>query len=337
MNYSSNQPNASDKIARELFVGNTPPGTSEQLLLFFVNAAMRRVGLCDPYETPVVNARVNNKFAFVELKTVDLANKALNLNGIPFLSAHLKLSRPSKYNGPMVPSATWQQLTNQTSIQNLPDPEVEKLKRELFIGNTTPEMTAQSLTHFLGTSMEQVKLTIAPGNPITACRVSGKFAFIELRSTQEAQNALNLNGIPFMGIPLRVGRPSKYNGPPDPHGNWEDIVAKHLVQELEGTASAVESRVVECLHMLSLEDLNDPDEYQDILDDTREQCGTFGTLKQVIIPKANEPGATKIFLEYETSQQASVAIQELAGRTFDGRRVEANFFDETKFANKDFA
>jgi hypothetical protein len=72
-----------DKINRELFVGNTPPGTSELLLLHFLSAAMRRVNLCESNETPVLGVRVSSKFAFVELATMELANKCLNLNGIP--------------------------------------------------------------------------------------------------------------------------------------------------------------------------------------------------------------------------------------------------------------
>ena len=62
------------------------------------------------------------------------------------------------------------------------------------------------LQEFLGNSMLQVGLNILPGNPVTTCRVNGKFAFIELRTPQEAANALNLNNIPFMGATLRVGR-----------------------------------------------------------------------------------------------------------------------------------
>jgi splicing factor U2AF subunit len=102
----------------------------------------------------------------------------------------------------------------------------EKIARELFVGNTTPEMTESMLQEFLGNAMLQVGLNILPGNPVNACRVSGKFAFIELRTAQEAANALNLNNIPFMGVQLRVGRPSKWMGPTMPHGNWEDILAK---------------------------------------------------------------------------------------------------------------
>ena len=99
---------AQDKINRELFVGNTPPGTSEMLLLQFLNGAMRRIKLCKENESPIRNCRVNQKFAFVECATIEDANKILNLNGIPFLGSGLKVSRPSKYTGPTVPSKTWQ-------------------------------------------------------------------------------------------------------------------------------------------------------------------------------------------------------------------------------------
>mmetsp|Transcript_20026 Transcript_20026/g.37414 ORF Transcript_20026/g.37414 Transcript_20026/m.37414 type:complete len:426 (+) Transcript_20026:574-1851(+) len=347
---------AQEKINRELFVGNTPPGTSEMLLLQFLNGAMRRVNLCGPHETPILNCRVNSKFAFIELVNPEMANKALNLNGIPFLGAVLKVSRPSKYAGPPVPTKTWQELTGQALPAGaVLDAEQEKINRELFVGNTTPEMTEQMLREFLGNAMEQVGLNVMAGNPITACRVSGKFAFIELRTPQEAANALNLNNIPFMGTQLRVGRPSKWNGPPDNHGNWEDILAKYMSGELQAgntapgqgaaamhaaAAAASEpapSRVVELQNMLSDDDLVNEEEYNDIMEDTREECGQYGQLVSVIIPRAGEPGATKIFLEYSSNDDAAKAIKGLQGRTFDGRRVQASYFDETKFAKKEFS
>jgi hypothetical protein len=348
---------AQEKINRELFVGNTPPGTSEMLILQFLNGAMRRVNLCGPHETPILNCRVNTKFAFIELVNADVANRALSLNGIPFLGAILKVSRPSKYAGPPMPTKTWQDLTGQSMpVGAVLDLEQEKVNRELFVGNTTPEMTEQMLADFLGNAMEQVGLNIIAGNPITACRVSGKFAFIELRSPQEAANALNLNNIPFMGTQLRVGRPSKWNGLPDNHGNWEDILAKYMSGELQignsapgATAAAVAppqalppvptkpaTRVVELQNMLSAQDLENPDEYQEILEDTREECAQFGQLISVVIPKAGEAGATKIYLEYASNDDASKAIGGLEGRTFDGRKVEASYFDETKFSKREF-
>merc|ERR1712183_158331 len=182
---------------------------------------------------------------------------------------------------------------------------------ELFIGNTTPEMTEQMLTDFLGKAMIQVGLTNSPGNPITACRVSGKFAFIELRSKEEAAKALNLNNIPYLGAMLRVGRPSKYTGSITQHGNWEDILAKYMSGELKfprqvneecgsnmvtkmETPIMVESvvmpstqpsNVVALKNMPTLEDLQSDEDYEEVLEDTKEECGKFGALNNVVIPR----------------------------------------------------
>jgi RNA recognition motif-containing protein len=356
----SAQNSAQDKISRELFVGNSPSGTSELLLLQFLNSAMRRVQLCQPNETPIINCRVNSKFSFIELVSVDMANRALNLNGIPFLGAVLKVSRPSKYMGPILPASTWQQITGVALPAGASmDADSLKLSKELFVGNTTSEMTEDMLKDHLNNAMVQVGLASNPGNPITSCRVSGKFAFIELRSSQEAANALNLNNIPFLGASLRVGRPSKWNGPPDKHGNWEDILAKYMSGELQmggmnntnqvnqqqqqqqqmqpAVAAVPPSRVVELQNMLTMQDLADETEYNDILEDTREECSQFGQLVSVIVPKASEVGATKIFLEYATLQDAAKAVQGLEGRTFDERRVIATYADEAKFASKNYA
>jgi hypothetical protein len=345
---------AQDKVMRELFVGNTPPGTSEALLREFLNGAMRRVRLCDPNHTPIVTCRVNSKFAFIECTSVDDTNKALNLNGIPFLGSCLKVSRPSKYMGPVVPAKSWQELTGQPLPANVMplNSTDDKINRELFIGNTLEEMTDHAITEFLGKAMEQVGLSTAPGNPIVACRLSGKFAFVEMRSKEEAANALNLNNIPFLGSNLRVGRPAKYLGPQTPHGNWEDILAKYMSGELklpsqggQGAAAAMApapldmssaTKVVMLQNMLGDDDVEKDDEYQDIMEDTKEECGTFGTLVNIEIPRTG-PGKGKIYLEYKTREEAANAIQQLGGRTFDGKKVEATYFDEDKFAKKDFA
>jgi len=342
---------AQEKINRELFVGNTPPGTSEALLLQFLNGAMKRVGICRQDETPLIQCRVNSKFAFVECVSIDDANRALSLNGIPFLGSCLKVSRPSKYVGPHVPAKTWQQLTGQpipANVTPLTEGSAEdKINRELFVGNTTPEMSAEMIMDFLGKALVQVGLASKPGNPIVACRVSGKFAFVELRSIEEAAKALNLNNIPYMGTQLRVGRPSKYTGPSTPHGNWEDILSRYLSGELKlpsegGSVSKAKSdtvkvtKVVELENMLTLQDLQNDEEFTEIFEDTKVECSQFGTVKNVVIPRSG-PGVTKIFLEYASTDDATKAIRGLRGKTFDGKKVKANYFDEEAFLKKDFS
>jgi RNA recognition motif-containing protein len=220
---------------RELFVGNIPSSIDERFLLNFLNGAMRQSNLCPRHETPCLSCQVNSgNFAFVEMLNADVANKCLNLNGILFLNSRIKVGRPKKYAGPFVVSKTWQEMTGESlTVDAVLDSEQEKVNRELFVGNTTPEMTDQMLTDFLGTALEQVGLNVMEGNPITTCEMFGKYAFIEFRTPREASYALNLNNIPFMGSNLQVTRPSKWTGKWDKHGNWEHILAKHNLKPEE--------------------------------------------------------------------------------------------------------
>ncbi|CAJ1945070.1 unnamed protein product [Cylindrotheca closterium] len=213
---------------RELFVGNIPSNIDERFVLNFLNGAMRHANLCPRHETPCLSCQINaGNFAFVELLNAEYANKCLNLNGILFLNSRIKVGRPKKYVGPFVVAKNWQELVGESlTVDAVLDSETEKVNRELFVGNTTPEMTDQMLKDFLGAAMEQVGLNIMDGNPITVCELFGKYAFIELRTPREAANALNLNNIPFMGSNLQITRPSKFQGKFEKHNNWEHVLAR---------------------------------------------------------------------------------------------------------------
>ena len=102
------------------------------------------------------------------------------------------------------------------------------------------------------------------------------------------------------------------------------------------TPSKPQSNVVELKNMLSEQDLQSDEDYEEILEDTKDECGQFGALKSVIIPR-DGPGKTKIFLEYMGKDDAAKAIAGLAGRTFDGKAVQATYFTEEKFAAKDYS
>mmetsp|Transcript_13358 Transcript_13358/g.17647 ORF Transcript_13358/g.17647 Transcript_13358/m.17647 type:complete len:384 (-) Transcript_13358:278-1429(-) len=329
---------SSTKTHRELFVGNTPPNTQEMVIMEFLNAALHQVNLNTAPGNPIIQCRVSNKFAFIELRSVEETNNTLSLNGIPFMGNMLKVGRPTKYQGPQIPHSSWQLLTGQANASPMLDPST-KVYRELFIGNTSPEMNEVDLQEFLGAAMQQVGLTTQPGNPILTTRLSGKqFAFIELRSIEETNNALNMNGIPYMGMSLRVGRPSKYNGPPVPHLDWNDLLVKYMSGELKPQASAAAPTKVVCLiNMVTDEMLTDEADYKEILEDTREECNSFGPVESISIPRNGLPGTGKVFVKYHDAESSTKASEALAGRTFDGRRVEVEYFPEEKYDGQDFS
>jgi splicing factor U2AF subunit len=318
-------------------VGNTPENTQEGQLMAFLNQALQQVNLCTAPGNPIIQCRVSQKFAFVELRSIEEANACLNITGIPFGGNMLKIGRPSKYTGPSVQTSTWQQLTGAQLDPSATDPNT-KIYRELFIGNTSEGMSEVDLQEFLGAAMAQVGLTTKPGNPILTTRLSGKFAFVEIRSIEETNAALNMNGIPYMGMNLRVGRPSKYTGPQVPHMEWNELLAKFMAGELKPLAQeAPPTKVIKLGKMVTEADVASAEDHAEIGEDTTEECGKYGQVTSVVIPRDNAPGSGLVFVAFAEASQAAAASSALAGRTFDGRSVEASFYDEARFASGDYS
>jgi splicing factor U2AF subunit len=85
---------------------------------------------------------------------------------------------------------------------------------ELFVGNIlSPDITPEVVKDFLNLAMKESQMVPAYGpDPVLYCRLSNLYGFIEFRTAEDCTKALNLNGIPFLGIPLKIGRGARYNG-----------------------------------------------------------------------------------------------------------------------------
>ena len=98
-----------------------------------------------------------------------------------------------------------------------------KSRRELFVGNTPANTTERGLADHLNAALRAAGFCTAPGAPVISCRVSAAYAFVELRSVQETDNCLSLTGLPFLGGALKIGRPTKYDGPRTVASSWARV------------------------------------------------------------------------------------------------------------------
>ncbi len=48
---------------------------------------------------PIANVRMNNRFAFLEFRSIEECSASMNLNNIPFMGSALNLARPAKFEG----------------------------------------------------------------------------------------------------------------------------------------------------------------------------------------------------------------------------------------------
>ncbi|KAJ6396900.1 hypothetical protein OIU77_021852 [Salix suchowensis] len=101
------------------------------------------------------------------------------------------------------------------------------------------------------------------------------------------------------------------------------------------------SKVLCLTEAITMEVLADDEEYEEILEDMREECCKFGTLINVVIPRPSQvedktSGAGKVFLEYSDITSCANARNALNGRKFGGNTVNAFYYPEEKYSNGDY-
>lgn len=83
--------------------------------------------------------------------------------------------------------------------------------------------------------------------------------------------------------------------------------------------------VLRLLNVIDDSHLYNEDEYEDIIEDMKEECQKYGTVVSLLIPKEN-PGKGQVFVEYANAGDSKEAQRLLTGRTFDGKFVVATFY-----------
>jgi hypothetical protein len=100
------------------------------------------------------------------------------------------------------------------SIQSMSMAQASKVDRKLYVGNLPPGITPKELVDLINHALIKVSGNINPGDPVVSAWIAsdGHYAFIEFRSSEEADNGFALNNISIHGHTLKVGRPNTYTG-----------------------------------------------------------------------------------------------------------------------------
>jgi len=248
-------------------------------------------------------------------------------------------------------------------IQEVTAAQASKVDRKLYIGNLPSGLTPDMLMQLLNTALIQLQANMEPGGPITSCWISsdGHYSFAEFRSTEEATRGFALGNIAVLGHQLRVGRPKSYTGQSTDPTTVSKISDLGIITTASGmpitggqmSATTVasteaigsvsttqvrvnpESRVLLLLNMASEDDLESDEDYQEFLSEVKEQCEKYGSVVSVVIPR-HGPGIKRVFVEYDSIGSANSARKALSVLKFDGKTVEATYYNEAEFASKKY-
>ena len=101
--------------------------------------------------------------------------------------------------------------------------------RQLFVGNVlVSQTTPEELRDFLNKAMKDSGMVGRDQpDPITQCRLTGKYGFLDFTNAHDCTVGLNLNNIPFKGENLKIGRPVKYTGSITFAKTWQEYANTH--------------------------------------------------------------------------------------------------------------
>eukprot|EP00250_Pteridium_aquilinum_P016085 c22931_g2_i1 orf=394-2076(+) len=362
--------------ARRVYVGGLPPLANEQTIATFFSQVMTAIGgnTAGPGDA-VVNVYINHekKFAFVEMRTVEEASNAMALDGIMFEGVSVRVRRPTDYNpsvaatlGPSQPSPHLNLAAvglTPGAIGGADGPD------RVFVGGLPYYLTEVQIKELLESFGALRGFDLVKDQDTGNSKGYGFCVYQDPAVTDVACAALN--GLKMGDKTLTVRRATASGQPKPDQVNVFSQAQQHITMQslalqvgagpgltgfaglmpglmsgmvTPGMASAYETptKVVCLSQVVTIEELKEDDVYEEIYDDMKEECGKYGNLVNLVIPRPSSSadnaaaGVGKVFLEYSDVKEAAKAKDVLHGRKFGGNTVQAVYFSEDKFSRGDY-
>jgi len=323
--------------ARRIYVGNIPFGFSEQEMIDFFNQQMHLSGLAQAEGNPILACHINRdkNFAFLECRSVDETTQAMAFDGINFKGQSLKLRRPRDYVP--LPGGDTAGMSNAFGgIPGMISTVVSDSPNKLFVAGLPNYLNDEQVKELL-TSFGQLKAFNLVKDTTTG--LSKGYAFAEYLDTTITDQAIaGLNGMQLGDKKLIVQRASV--GAKNVVG-MNMLPASVQIPGMQGMSGpGMPTEVLCLLNMVTEDELRDEEEYEDILEDIREECSKYGEVRSLEIPRplpgVDVPGVGKVFVEFTSDGDCQKAQHALSGRRFSNRTVVTSYFDPDKYHRREF-
>uniref|UniRef100_A0A9J8AI66 Splicing factor U2AF subunit n=2 Tax=Cyprinus carpio TaxID=7962 RepID=A0A9J8AI66_CYPCA len=333
--------------ARRLYVGNIPFGITEESMMDFFNAQMRLGGLTQAPGNPILAVQINQdkNFAFLEFRSVDETTQAMAFDGIIFQGQSLKIRRPHDYQP--LPGMSENPSVYVPGVVSTVVPDTI---HKLFIGGLPNYLNDDQQFEFV--LCPQVKELLTSFGPLkafnlvkdTATGLSKGYAFCEYVDVNINDQAIaGLNGMQLADKKLLVQRASvgaKNATMTSINETPVTLQVPGMMTNPMGQMGGIPTEVLCLMNMVAPEELLDDEEYEEIVEDVRDECSKYGQVKSIEIPRPVDglevPGTGKIFVEFTTVFDSQKAMQALTGRKFANRVVVTKYCDPDAYHRRDF-
>jgi len=357
--------NAQSRQARRLYVGNLPPGTSDLEVAEFFNHAMSTSKVVkDDNPEPVIAVQMNpvQNFAFLEFTCTEDASAGMAFDGVAMKGYSLKIRRPKDYKPEYEINGIGQRLLMGGIIST----NVEEGPNKIFIGGLPSYLTEEQVKELVAAFGQLKSFNLVKDSATGNSKGFAFFEYLEGEITDRA--CAGLNGMKLGEKTVLVQRANIGAKHQQPKGTGESVLcnptALHFLNLGMPIAAATAllninindpgspTTVVQLINIVSPEDLGEEGDYDEILDDIREECKKYGTIESIYIPRPPkrgrdddgnptpivEPmwGVGRVFIEFKRPEEAFKAQQDLGGRRFAGHTVISGFYPEDRYIRKDF-
>jgi len=276
----------------------------------------------------------------LEFRSIDETTQAMAFDGINFKGQSLKIRRPHDYQ-PM-PGMTDNASVNVSgggggNLISVISTVVPDSPHKIFIGGLPNYLNEDQVKELL-LSFGQLRAFNLVKDAATGLSKGYAFAeYVDYNITDQA--IAGLNGMQLGDKKLIVQRASVGAKNTAVAGQVAPVQIQVPGLSLVGT-SGPPTEVLCLLNMVTADELRDEEEYEDILEDIKEECNKYGVVRSVEIPRPIEgvevPGCGKVFVEFNSIVDCQKAQQALTGRKFSDRVVVTSYFDPDKYHRREF-
>lgn len=270
-----------------------------------------------------IELHADKHFAFIEFRNTEEAKIAMEYDGRDFEGQSLKLRPPKEFMG-------------QTSVDLVPNrfDSPHKIVVEnvpLYLNEVQMRELMEVFGELKSFSLERD----AQGQSIG-------YVYCEYLNPEITDQVCEgLTGLTIGRETLNVERVSKRAGVASlDSGAVPSASLIHILSAIKPTDLRA-TTVLQLLNTVSVKELEDDAEYEEIQEDIRQECKLHGNVISMHIPRPKEgeevPALGRVFVEFEDAKQAESAATEMAGRRFNGRVVLACYYPEDKYHNGEYA
>ncbi|MCJ1391696.1 hypothetical protein MMC18_004561 [Xylographa bjoerkii] len=325
--------------SKRLFVHNLPATANDEAIINFFNLQLNGLNVIEGID-PCISCQISKdrSFALIEFKTPAEATVGLALDGISMEDndsmdttngtanggTHgLAVRRPKDY---IVPSV----IDDAEHTEGVVTSVVQDTQNKISVTNIPTYLTDEQITQLLVTFGELKAFVLVKDRSTEESRGIAFCEYLDPAVTDIAVEGLN--GMELGDKHLKVQRASI--GVTQASGLEMGVNAMSM---LAGTTSndLEEGRVLQLLNMVTPEELIDNEDYEEIVEDVKEECEKYGPVLEIKVPRPSggsrqSNGVGKIFIKYDTPESARKALQALAGRKFADRTVVTTYFSEVR-------